>query len=94
METTIKVVLLAKKTGIYTIYIFLNLDTNEYIDIKQPPNFDININKGQEGYLTYVYAKEGDEYYNPKTETKERYKYTNNFIRNFVPIHKKIEILI
>jgi hypothetical protein len=57
-------------------------------------NFNINIDKGQEGYLTYVYAREGEEYYNPKTETKERYKYTNNFIRNFVPIHKKIEILI
>jgi hypothetical protein len=95
MKKTVKVKLLAKKNDIYITYIFLNLETNDFLCCKQVPNWETReINLEEECYLIYKEAKEGDLYYNAKTDTFNKYKYTYNYVDDFVPIEKKIEIIL
>lgn len=76
--------LVAKKDGIYTIYVF-KLENDEYIMCTKLPNWDVPfINIGDKGFFTYTIAIAGEEYYNPKTEEMIRYNYTNVYFINFV----------
>ena len=76
--------LVAKKEGMYTIYVFQNLQNNEYIMCTKLPNWDFgNISLGERGFLTYENAIAGQSYYNPKTEQFNIYNYTKLYFKKF-----------
>ena len=80
-----RVKLLAIKESNYTMYVFQNLDTFEYIMCTKPPNWQTDdIMVGEEGFLKYESVKAGEEYYDPNTETSITYKYTNTYFTNFI----------
>lgn len=85
IDTFVKAVLIAKKEGIYTTYVFKNLETEEYIMCTKLPNWDCNnIPLNVEGFLSYELAIAGNSYYNPKTENFEIYKYSKLYFKNFI----------
>lgn len=91
-EIIIKAKLLAKKTGIYSVYVFKNLDTSEYVMCTKLPNWDFgDINIGEEGFLTFENAIAGEKYFNPKSQTFGIYNYTKTYFKNFIQDTKKNE---
>lgn len=77
--------LLAIKDAYYTMYVFKNLTSGELLMCTRPPNWQTpDLTVGEEGYLKYEIVKAGDEYYDPVTDTKIKYKYTNIYFINFV----------
>jgi len=77
--------LLAIKDGNYTVYVFKNLDTGSYLMCTKLPNWQTsNVSVGDEGFLKYEEVKAGEEYFNPGTETKEIYNYSNVYFVNFL----------
>ena len=92
-EIAIKAILLAKKSGMFTVYVFKNLDTSEYVMCTKLPNWDFgDINLGVSGFLTYENAIAGEKYFNPRTQTFEVYNYTKLYFKNFIediPINKE-----
>lgn len=94
MENTYKVKLLAKKTGLYITYVFLDLDNDEYIMCTQPPNWSINIDIKEIGYISIENIKEGETYLNRKTLKTDFYRYTKTYIKDFVKINKQKEIIL
>ena len=75
--------LVAIKEGLYSTYVFKDNDT--YIMCTRLPNWktpDINI--GDQGYLSYVEVSAGEEYYDPLSETRHTYNYSNVYFENFI----------
>ena len=69
MKETIKGQLVAIQNGIYTNYVFKNLDQIEnselrYITITKCPNWQYNdsLNIGDIGFIVYEFAEAGQEY--------------------------------
>lgn len=84
MIETVKGKLVAKKEGIYLLYVF-EIEIDKYVMCTQLPNWDIpNITINEVGYLTYENAVAGEKYFNPKTEKYILYNYTNTYIKNFI----------
>ena len=68
MIETVKGKLVAKKVGIYLVYVF-ELGIDKYIMCTQLPNWDISqITIGDIGYITYEDAIAGDKYFDPKQD--------------------------
>ena len=92
-EIAIKAILIAKKSGLFTVYVFKNLDTSEYIMCTKLPNWDFgDIDIGTSGFLSYENAIAGEKYFNPKTQTHEIYNYTKMYFKNFIediPVNKE-----
>ena len=85
-----EVQLLAIRDGVYTMYVFKDLNTGEFIMCTKPPNWESpNITPGEEGFIKYETVEAGQSYYDPTTDTHIKYKYTNTYFTNFV---KKSEI--
>lgn len=85
-----EVQLLAIRDGVYTMYVFKDLNTGEFIMCTKPPNWESpNITPGEEGFIKYDIVEAGQSYYDPTTDTYIKYKYTNTYFTNFV---KKSEI--
>ncbi len=84
----IRAALMAKREGIYTTYVFKNLDADGYVMCTQCPNWDISqLDIGQEGFLTYKFVQAGrDSFYNAKDSKFYAYQYTANYFQDFVPI--------
>lgn len=95
-QRVVKVQLLTKREdpGGYIIYVFLNLDQNEYIMCTRFPNWDAPLIKEQdEGFLSYKEVQGGvDNYYDVNNDTIQKYLYDNLIFLNFV--YKKNEILV
>lgn len=86
-----EVKLLAVREGTYTMYVFQQLDTKEYIMCTRLPNWRVpDVNIGDSGFLEYQSVKAGETYFNPKNETTVHYSYSNVYFLNFV---QKTEIL-
>ena len=84
-EIAINATLVAKKLGLYTVYVFRNLDSNEYLMCTKLPNWDSNdISIGTSGFLTYENAVAGEKYFNPKSQTFGVYNYTKMYFKNFI----------
>ena len=80
-----EVKLLAVRYGIYTMYVFQVLETKEYIMCTKLPNWQTpNINIGDIGFLEFQNVKAGETYFDPKTQTKVCYSYTNSYFLNFI----------
>jgi len=79
--------LVAKKTGIYTVYIFKNLDTDRYLACTKCPNWNTSeIDIGQQGFLTYKFVEAGkDSWINKETGEYISYQYSANYFLEFIP---------
>jgi len=85
---TISVQLMAKRAGNYTVYIFKNLETNEYITVTKCPNWiDDEVDVGQEGFLTYKFVQAFKEtWINKDTGEEVHYQYSANYYLSFIPL--------
>jgi hypothetical protein len=80
-----KVKLIAIKDSYYTIYVFKKLEGEGYIMCTKLPNWQTpDVTLGSEGFLHYQNVKAGETYYNPATDKKETYKYSNIYFINFI----------
>ena len=96
-DIAINAKLVAKKSGIYTVFVFQNLQNNEYIMCTKLPNWDFgDIKIGSVGFLTYENAIAGEKYFNPRNQNFEIYNYTKLYFKNFIEDikNKNEEILI
>ena len=86
--TTINVKLMAKREDFYTVYVFKNLETGEFITVSKPPNWNSeSITVNQEGFLTYRFVQAGrDCWWDNITISYQPYKYSANYFLDFVPI--------
>ena len=92
LTLTKHVKLLATRQGNYTMYVFQDLDDNEFIMCTRLPNWQTpEIEIGSEGWLQYNMVKAGDKYYHPDTDTYIKYDYTNSYYVNFVHKSEKIK---
>lgn len=85
MELITQAKLIAIRQGLYTMYVFKDLDNNQYIMCTRLPDWkvpDFEIN--DEGFLKYQFVKAGDIYLNPNTGESCTYKYDNVYFLNFV----------
>lgn len=79
-----KVKLIAIRDGHYTVYVFQEVDTSEYIMCTRLPNWQVpDVELGTIGFLQYQIVNAGDEYITPMGE-KIYYKYANSYFINFV----------
>ena len=90
-KITIHGTLVAKQDGIYKNYVFKNIDEEDkslykYITVTQCPNWQNveNIKIGDTGFVTFEYAKAGDEYLEVSTNTIKQFKYTAFYFMNFI----------
>jgi hypothetical protein len=84
-EIAINAKLVAKKSGMYTVYVFQNLQNNEYIMCTKLPNWDFgDISIGSKGFLTYENAIAGEKYFDPKNGNFQTYNYTKLYFKNFI----------
>lgn len=87
-----RVRLVATREGIYTTYVFHNLDArcddDMYIMCTKCPNWNISdIDFGQEGFITYRFVQAGrDVWFNRETQGFEAYQWTAIYFEDFVPI--------
>lgn len=80
-----EVELLAIREGTYTIYVFKDLNTSEFLMCTRLPRWQTpDITIGEKGFLNYKDVKAGETYFNTETETNEYYNYTNRYYMNFV----------
>ena len=91
MKETIKGQLVAIQNGIYTNYVFKNLDQIEnselrYITITKCPNWQYNdsLNIGDIGFIVYEFAEAGQAYVDNTTGEFKKYRYTANYFMNFI----------
>lgn len=93
MDSTINAKLLARKSGLFTMLVFKNMETKEYIMCTVLSNWDIgHIPIDTEGFLTYEFAQAGDSYYSASTGVFTTYKYSQIYFKNFVPNNKEITL--
>lgn len=94
MDITIKAEYICRKVGIYSNYVFKNLDDNTYIMCTVLPNWDISeFQSGDIGFLTYEYAEAGQPYINSNLE-EGRYRFTKNYFKDFVKEVKETNLVL
>lgn len=85
MTVVAHVKLLAIRDGTYTMYVFQNLDTEEYIMCTRLPNWQVpEIQIGDSGFLEYQYVYAGQEYFDIQQEKMVKYLYSNIYFINFI----------
>lgn len=84
ITTTFHGVLVAKRVGIYTEYVFQNKDNDEYVLCTKPPNWDsCAVTIGDDGYVTVDEVSAGDSYIDTSGIT-QIYKYSKIYFKNFI----------
>lgn len=84
VELIKEVELLAIREAVYTMYVFKELNSEEYIMCTRLPNWRVpEINIGDIGFLQYQDVKAGDEYVTPSGQ-RILYRYSNVYFINFV----------
>lgn len=77
--------LLAVREGSYSVYVFQNVDSKEYIMCTRLPNWQTpNISIGDKGFLEYECVRAGESYFDVKTGQTTHYQYSNVYFINFV----------
>lgn len=79
--------LMAKRENFYTVYVFKILNTNKFITVSKPPNWNTdNISVGQEGFLTYKFVQAGkDTWWSKEEGLFKAYQYSANYFLDFIP---------
>lgn len=94
MDITIKAKFICKKSGIYSNYVFQDLDNNAYLICTVLPNWDIDvINIDDIGYLTFEKAVRGESYLDKDLKTGV-YKYSKYYFKDFVKETPNLENII
>jgi hypothetical protein len=92
-----EVQLLAIREAVYTIYVFKEINSEEYIMCTRLPNWQVpKIIVGDKGFLHYQDVQAGDQYITPSGD-KIHYRYSNVYFINFVvksDIVKNNEIIL
>lgn len=86
--TTIRVKLVARRLGEYTVYIFQDLDKFCYITVTKLPNWqgEPDIRIGDTGYLTYKFIiADKDTWVDKTTGEVCFYRYSGNHYLSFIP---------
>lgn len=79
------VVLVQKKEGLYTVYVFQK-DNQEYLMCTKLPNWGVyNINRGDSGFVTVEFVESGDKYLDRETNTIKIYKFDQCYFKEFIP---------
>lgn len=87
VEVVLPATLLAIREGKYTMYVFKNAETGEFIMCTKLPNWNTpEIFVGDSGFLQAEIVKAGEEYFDVNTLNKNTYLYSNIYFKNF--IHK------
>ena len=91
MKTTVRAKLVAVQDGVYTNYVFQNLEDVEnsryrYITVTKCPNWQYNnkIKVGDIGFLEYEFAEAGTLYFDLSSNSQQQYKYTSTYFINFI----------
>lgn len=91
VTTIVHVKLLAIRLGVYTQYVFQNLDNKTYIMCTRLPNWQVpEIQVGDIGFLEYQEVKAGEQYFDPVQQQLVHYNYSNVYFINFI---QKTDIL-
>lgn len=86
--------LVAKKDGLYTVYVF-QLDNNEYIMCTKLPNWgSFQIQLDDTGFVTVEEAYQGEEYIDRITQEKKNYSFSNIYFKDFVKDNNIKEIIL
>lgn len=94
MISTIHCKLLAKKSGIYTVYVFQE-DNGNLCMCTQLPNWGVyNININDTGFLTYETAIAGEKYFERESQVEKTYQFTNIYFKDFIKDNKNQEQII
>lgn len=92
MNNIAEVKLLATREGPYTIYVFQELDSRQYIMCTKLPNWhSVELSIGDIGYLEYSIIKAGDSYYDPTEDKYIKYLYSNVYFINFVKTNNLVQ---
>ena len=83
-EETIHCKLVAKRDGMYTVFVF-EISYDKYIMCTKLPNWGpINIKIGDSRFLTYQAVESGDSYYDRDTGEQKTFKFSNIYFKDFV----------
>ena len=95
IEKTEHGTLVAKREGIYTVYVF-QLDSGQYTMCTKLPNWgSYNLDIGNSGYLTTQYAEAGELYFDRHEQVNKMFQYTNTYFKEFIKDNNYIkEIMI
>ncbi len=86
--------LVAKKEGLYTIYVF-QIDNNEYIMCTKLPNWGIsNLHLNDVGFITIEEVQQGEEYIDRITQSKKVYNFSNMYLKEFIKDNKTEDIIL
>ena len=84
MIKTVKALFCAKDIRLYSLYVFQDLATHEYLMVTVLPDWKVPpLKKDEVGYLNYEDAKAGDTYID-KNEQICKYKKTNLYFKEFI----------
>lgn len=86
--------LIAKKSGIYTVFVFQEDDGNLIMCTKLPNWGPINIGIGDSGFLTYDTIIAGEKYYDRKTGKETIYKFSNIYFQDFLKDDVKTKVIL
>lgn len=94
-EETIHGKLVAKKSGIYTVYVF-QADTGKYYMCTMLPNWgaEYNLEKGDSGFVTIQYFTAGESYYERESGEEKVIRHTNAYFKEFVFDNKQPKDII
>lgn len=85
MENIIPAKLITIRHGVYSVYVFKNIDNGEYLMCTRLPKWKTpDVNLGDEGFLQTETIKAGEEYYNAVEGKTSVYQYSNVYFKNFV----------
>lgn len=94
-EETVHGTLIAKKDGIYTVYVFQN-DSGDYRMCTKLPNWGIeyNLNIGDKGFITLQSFLAGEKIFDQQTGKEKIVKRTNVYFKEFIKDNKHSEKII
>jgi hypothetical protein len=94
MDLTIKAKFLCKKEGVYSNYVFQDVNNMQYIMCTVLPNWEIPIMKIDDiGFLTFEHAQRGETYLD-KNLQEHQYKYTKFYFKDFIKELPNLENII
>lgn len=94
VDLTIKAKFICKRVGIYSNYVFQDVDNSEYIMCTVLPNWEIPvINSEDIGFLTFEKAVRGETYLD-KNLQEHQYKYSKYYFKDFIKELPNLENIV
>ena len=85
MEKIFRAKLLTKREDNYSLFVFQDLDTLEYVMCTRLPNWNIpKIDVGDIGYVKIQKVKAGESYFHVATQLTNIFNYSNIYLLNFI----------